>query len=276
LKEKYKISDLMGIYKKPKINPNIRLRPRNPSSDKYILNITRNKQGREVREKINLTLLQKVRKIKKEQALDKEIENLRKRQAEEFILRSAPNGMVRQLRGKGFLQKNERLMNVRKKALLDLGFRGEKLSKILYLFRLRKAATILANARGLATKETIIEFSEFIKKNKPKLIKLFSGNKSAIKMFASTFENSLKYVDSEQLGKIINNPLNSSLVEEVQKAQIALKPDLDPKRFSRLVPFNNYFTFFAMSDLVGRMIENEIGEKYESFKKIVGKERKRI
>lgn len=266
----------MGIYKKPKINPNIRLRPRNPSSDKYILNITRNKQGREVREKINLTLLQKVRKIKKEQALDKEIENLRKRQAEEFILRSAPNGMVRQLRGKGFLQKNERLMNVRKKALLDLGFRGEKLSKILYLFRLRKAATILANSRGLATKETILEFSEFIRKNRTTLVKLFSGNKSAIKMFASTFENSLKYTDSEQLGKIINNPLNSSLVEEVKKAQIALKPDLDPKRFASLVPFNNYFTFFAMSDLIGRMIEAEIGEKYTSFRKIVGKERKRI
>lgn len=266
----------MGVYKKPVVNPNRGIKPRNPSSDKYILNITRNKKGKEIREKINLTLLQKVRDVKKEQALDKEIEQLRKRQAEELILRSPPNGMVRELRGKAFLQKNEQLMNVRKKALLDLGFRGEKLSKILYLFRLRKSATILANSRGLAVKETIIEFSEFIRKNRNTLVKLFSGNKSAIKMFASTFENSLKYTDSEQLGKIINNPLNFSLVEEVKKAQIALKPDLDPKRFANLVPFNNYFTFFAMSDLIGRMIEAEIGEKYTSFRKIVGEERKKI
>lgn len=266
----------MGIYKKPAINPNLGVKPRKPSSDKYILNITRTKKGKEVREKINLTLLHEIRKIKKEQATEKEIENLKKRQAEEFILHTTPKGMVRELRRKGFLQKNEQLMLVRKKALLGLGFRGEKLSKILYLFRLRKSASILANSRGLATKETILAFSEFIKKNKSSLVNLFSGNKSAIKMFETTFANSLKHVDVEQLGKMINDPQNSSLIEEVQKAQIALKPDFNPKAFTNFVPFNNYFTFFIMGDIIGRMIEAEVGEKYDSFYRIVGEERKRI
>lgn len=266
----------MGIYKKPKVNPNQGIKLRNPSKDRHIINISRNPKGKEVREKINLSLLREVQKLKSEQAKKKEIENLKKKQAGDYVLRNSPKGMVRELKGKSFLQKNEQLMNVRKRALLNLGFRGEKLSKILYLFRLKKAATILANSRGLAVKETIQEFNEFIKKNKSTLIKLFSGNKAAIKLFSETFENSLKYTDSEKLGEIINNPMNSSLVEEVQKAQIAIKPKIDAKVFSNLVPFYNYFTFFAMSDIIGRMIEIEIGEKNQSFNKIVGEERKRI
>ncbi len=255
----------MPVYKKPKTNPTSRIKIRNASKDDTIITISQ-KKGKEVREKINLSLLKEVEAKKRELK--------EKNRKEAFITQTPAFGEVKELVGKAFVQKNEQVMNARKKVLLGLGFRGTKLTNILYLFRLRKAASILAKARGIAPVEVVEEFHSFTKKNKPLIVRLFSNNHGVINLFIEAFDGKTRNKSDPSLVLMLKNPANESLIAEITKAQLVINPKSTPS--PKLVSFTNHFVFIAMQDAIGKIIQEEIGEKYGEFSRMINEERRRI
>lgn len=175
----------------------------------------------------------------------------------------------KRLSAKAFAQKNEQLMALRKRTLAKMGVTGAKAEKILYLFRLRKAASIIGNTRGFVTLDVAKKFHDFIKANKAQVTRNFGNEASAADFFLRSFKASIENqtVDHE----IINNPLNEMFVEEVVKAEYAIRPEI--KASSRVVSCN-HFPYMAMYEILDKMIREELGEKYSTFSSTVREAKK--
>ena len=183
-------------------------------------------------------------------------------------------GFVIPLRGRGFVQKNERLMTRRKAILGEFGISGRKAERILELFRLRKAASIVSNARGFATESTVKALLEFMRAQHKKYVEkkdetMIMVSEHAIKCMTSALENK----DKERVNKLMDNPLNEGLYDEVLLADFALNPRVEP--LSRMTT-GNYLGYMVAFESAEKELKDLMGEAYDRFYEREKQERKRI
>lgn len=183
-------------------------------------------------------------------------------------------GFVVPLRGRGFVQKNERLMGKRKTLLGEFGISGRKAERILELFRLRKAASIVSNSRGFATEATVKVLLEFMRAQHKKYVEkkdesMIMVSEHAIKCMTSALENK----DKERINKLMDNPFNEGLYDEVLLADFAINPHVEP--LSRMTT-GNYLGYMIAFESAEKELKALMGEAYDGFCAREKEERKRI
>jgi len=196
-----------------------------------------------------------------------------------FKKNKIPEGHVMLPRGRSFAQQNEQVMAIREKALRDIGITGPKAEKILYLFRIRKAAAELTHTLGFMTTESAAALLEFLQENRA-AYEIFSKSKEGkgcdeefYNRSISELKAALKY-DSSEMKRALEEPLNESLFAMVRNADLALDPK-GPME-TRFVRGNRVFTVAIPFDLSEWMIKRALGDRYQRFDQSVGEKRKRL
>lgn len=187
-----------------------------------------------------------------------------------------------------FVEQNERMMNVREKVLLEAKLPKETIQRALHLFRLRKAARVAASTTGYCTRNTTLEFINFLEKEMRERVKhaqLYPGTfDKEQKEWLELLGNVLKAIkkvsktsnvkERIKMAKTRKNDFMVLRMEGAEATELALNPSA--KKISRIVDLGG-FVAGVLQISIDERLKKVVGQDYydEIKKKEIAESKRR-